>query len=154
MASRKQQVRQWLQAQSVALVDERVWSALRAQFPEWPETTLRRGVRESGLAMTPLVEGVRQESFAELERTLSALAQVYGQLPPQEQRALRQQVITAKTHAQFAARNAHADAAHRLDKEEMVLWIRTWLENPAVFPVWLSLRKRARPGGEANAAGA
>jgi len=28
-------------------------------------------------------------------------------------------------------------------KEEMVLWMLTWLENPGVFATWLELRKRA-----------
>jgi hypothetical protein len=28
-------------------------------------------------------------------------------------------------------------------KEEMAAWMLLWLENPAVFPIWLVLRKKA-----------
>jgi hypothetical protein len=34
-----------------------------------------------------------------------------------------------------------------LEKEEMVLWMMTWLENPDVFEAWVPLRKNHLSGG-------
>jgi hypothetical protein len=51
--------------------------------------------------------------------------------------AVRRLVITAKEHARLAARNP----GKRPDKEEMILWLTTWLENPPVFREWVSLRR-------------
>jgi hypothetical protein len=48
-------------------------------------------------------------------------------------------VIAAKDHARFAARKEEK----REEKEEMALWILTWLENPPVFPEWARLRRAA-----------
>ena len=45
-------------------------------------------------------------------------------------------MIAAKDHARWAARNPE----RRAEKEEMVLWMLTWLENPPVFPQWAALR--------------
>ena len=56
---------------------------------------LRRLLRASGTALHPLVEGVRQEDFAGLERTLLALL-------GEERRAARTLIIEAKQHARWA----------------------------------------------------
>jgi len=56
---------------------------------------------------------------------------------PPRRMAVRRLVITAKEHARLAARNP----AKRPEKDEMVLWLTTWLENPPVFREWVSLRK-------------
>ncbi len=108
------------------------------------DRTLRRLLRESGWALHPLVEGVRQESFDELGRTLLNLVAEYANSNAGGRQACRDAVITARDHARFALRSA----ARRAEKEEMILWMRTWLENPPVFPVWLELRRRLRDNGE------
>ena len=93
------------------------------------------------------MEGVRQESFEELERTLLALDREYAAaLEAGRQaraRACRRAVIEAKDHARLVLRNpkTHPDKAGQ--KQEMILWLLTWLENPGVFPAWLALRKQA-----------
>jgi hypothetical protein len=46
---------------------------------------------------------------------------------------VRKIVITAKDHAKW----------HPEGKEEMILWMTTWLENPPVFREWVALRKHA-----------
>jgi hypothetical protein len=48
-------------------------------------------------------------------------------------------VITAKDHARLAMRKTNEEK--RALKEEMILWMLTWLENPGVFPIWVALRK-------------
>jgi hypothetical protein len=95
------------------------------------ETYLRKLVRASGVAMHPLVEGVRQESFAELERTLLAMR------PEPPYRTL---VLVAKEHARLSLRSARTN---RADKQEMIAWMTIWLQTPDLFPQWLALRKRA-----------
>jgi hypothetical protein len=49
-------------------------------------------------------------------------------------------VITAKDHSRFAALRSK-DEAKRREKEEMVEWMIVWLENPAIFPQWVRLRR-------------
>ena len=48
-------------------------------------------------------------------------------------------VVAAKDHARFAARKPE----RRAEKEEMILWMRTWLENPPLFASWVKLRREA-----------
>jgi hypothetical protein len=97
---------------------------------------LRRLLRDCGTPLDPLVEGVRQSSLDDLERTLLALL---GRDRP----AARRLVIEAKDRARFALRRLEGDA-HAV-KEEMILWMLTWLENPDAFPVWLRLRRKMEP---------
>ena len=99
---------------------------------------LRRLLRESGLPLAPLVEGVRQETMASLESTLRALLDEYQHGDAPRRSAVRRLVIEGKDHARWAARR---NAELRPVKEEMALWMLTWLENPPLFPRWLELRK-------------
>lgn len=85
-----------------------------------------------------MVEGVRQETPAELERTLLALAAEYEKGGAARRAQVRALVLEARRHMELAAR--------RKPKEEELLWLRTWLENPLVFPIWARLRRRACPG--------
>lgn len=106
---------------------------------------LRRLLRQAGVPLAPLVEGVRQESFESLERTLLALHEEYMKARDaadrQRQRQCRQLVIEAKDHARWALRRAKDDQQKR-QREEMIQWMLVWLENPEIFPQWLRLRKR------------
>jgi len=104
---------------------------------------LRKVLIREGIPMAPLVEGVRQDSFPALERTLLALLDEYLASDPARRRLCRRCVITAKDHAKLALRrDSPASAYHR---QEMILWMMTWLENPGIFPQWLALWKRAHP---------
>ncbi len=99
------------------------------------DSYLRRLLRDSGAPLDPLVEGVRQTGFDELERTLLALLDC-------DRAEARPLVIEAKEHAKLALKRK-PDAA----REEMILWMLTWLENPDAFPVWLRLRKNVLRAG-------
>ncbi|MCX6592001.1 MAG: hypothetical protein NTZ56_10785 [Acidobacteria bacterium] len=87
----------------------------------------RRLLRESGVPLAPLVEGVRQDTLDQLERTLLAL------LDEPEARRL---VIEAKDHARMAQRRAPTP-----EREEKLLWMTVWLENRPLFRDWLRLRR-------------
>jgi len=99
---------------------------------------LRRALRECGKPLSPFVEGVRQSTFEELERTLLALGTEYEGSDAERRRSIRALVITARDHARLAARRPESATL----RNEMALWMNTWLENPGAFPLWVSLRKR------------
>ena len=127
----------WLGEQAPDTITLSDFAALRERFAPISERRLRDILRESGASLHPIVEGVRQTSLEELERSLRNLLQEYQSEP----KAVRRLVIQAKDHAKLSLRKA--DATRRVVKEEMILWMLTWLENPAVFPEWVALRKRA-----------
>jgi len=134
-------------------VGETEWQQLRTLLAPVSERYLRNLLRESGLRLEPLIEGIRQDSFENLERTLLAVG---GELTAARQsddrereRRCRRQVIIARDHAQLSLRSPSRLSTARSIKEEMIDWMRVWLENPEVFPLWLELRKR-----EMGAAGA
>ncbi len=143
---KKQRIRAWLGERGWDRVTEPRAGELSAAFPDCSEETRRAALRESGLALDPLVEGVRQESYERLESTLSALLHEYeaakesGNAPRCQ--AVRALVIRAKNHAELAAHNPKTHDEKRAEKREMAAWLRTWLENPPVFPSWAGLRKR------------
>lgn len=133
----------WLEAHHPARIGEAEFALLRADLAPVSESYLRRLLRDCGVPLAPMVEGVRQGAFAELEASLLRLLVEYQSGDPARRMAVRQLVITAKEHARLAARNP----AKRLDKEEMILWLTTWLENPPVFREWVNIRRGlARPG--------
>jgi hypothetical protein len=107
------------------------WREIAAFLAPVSDRTVRNLLRESNWPLDPLIEGVRQDSLEDLERTLLALEAEYREGDEARRRACRRAVITAKDHARF----------HRDEKREMILWMLTWLENPEVFPLWVRLRK-------------
>ncbi|MCL5745443.1 MAG: hypothetical protein M1541_16225 [Acidobacteria bacterium] len=111
------------------------------------DSYLRHLLRDCGLPLDPVVEGIRQHSFEELERTLLAIGAEYEKALETGDReraaACRRAVITGKEHARLAARHPAASEETRAHKLEMAFWMLVWLENPAIFPAWLGLRKKA-----------
>ncbi len=129
---------EWIAREKPSEIGERQWGELRRLAPV-SETYLRRLLRESGVRLAPLVEGVRQESFEGLESSLMRLLQEYTSGDHARQLAVRRLVIEARTHARWASRRED----RRAEKQEMMLWMLTWLENPPLFPEWLRLRRVA-----------
>ncbi len=85
-----------------------------------------------------MIDGVRQGTLDELEASLRALLEAYEHGDASRRAAVRRLVITAKDHARLAARIP----AKRAEKEEMILWMTVWLENPPVFPEWVRVRRK------------
>jgi hypothetical protein len=127
----------WLEQHHPAHIGEAEFARLRAELAPVSESYLRRLLRECGVPLDPMVEGVRQGTFAELETSLLGLLGEYESGDPARRMAVRRLVITAKEHARLAARSP----TKRPDKEEMILWLTTWLENPPVFREWVSIRR-------------
>ncbi|MCX6612059.1 MAG: hypothetical protein NTW74_14545 [Acidobacteria bacterium] len=95
---------------------------------------LRRLLRQTPVRLHPLVEGVRQDSFENLCRTLSGLSDVYGV----ESKRCRDCVLESKRHSQILLARNPADAWRR----QVLLHLNTWLENPVIYPVWSQLQKK------------
>jgi hypothetical protein len=123
----------WIAARELAEIGEHEFEELRRDLAPVSESYLRRLLRESGTPLSPMVEGVRQSSLAELEASLLRMLDEYER----GDRRVRAMVIAAKDHARWAAKNPEK----RAEKEEMVLWMLTWLENPPVFRRWVELRR-------------
>ncbi len=121
-----------------ARIGEAEWEELRLELAPVSEANLRKLLRESAVPLAPLVEGVRQETFDALEHSLDRMLAEYENGDAARRVLVRKAVITAKDHARFAARNPEK----RAEKEEMILWMRTWLENPPVFGEWVRLRRQ------------
>jgi hypothetical protein len=147
MASRKQvrlaEIRRYIDERGIGTVREIDFDELRSRLAPIGDSQLRTLLRDVDLPLDTFVEGVRQQNFDELERTLVLLAHEYTKCTDRVSAIkLRRVVITAKDHARFAARSAK-DPERRAEKEEMAEWILVWLENPAIFPQWVALRRRA-----------
>ena len=141
--SKKQRFDNYLAREKPERITQAVWEALARELAPISETYLRELARSSGLPLDPLLERVRQDSLESLERTLLQLQREYEGGGEQEKRRCRDCVIEAKDHARWAARKMPEDDPRRALKEEMLLWLLTWLENPGAFPLWVALRKHS-----------
>ena len=75
--TKRELLRRFLADTRLERVTEADFSHLRERLAPISEGYLRGLLRDCGLALDPVVEGVRQESFGELGRTLRMLAVEY-----------------------------------------------------------------------------
>lgn len=54
----------------------------------------------------------------------------------------RRAVMLGKDRLRMILGNKHLAEEKRAQKEELLQWFLTWLENPSVFPEWLALRRK------------
>lgn len=139
-------LREYLDRSRPLMIGEAECGEIARELAPISERYLRELLRDCGIPLAPLIEGVRQDSFDNLERTLLALEIEYEESDAVRRRACRECVISAKDHTRFALRRLPQADPRRADKDEMLLWMLTWLENPPAFPAWLELRKRQRNG--------
>jgi hypothetical protein len=140
---RRAELHLWLDRAKPEIVGEREWQELQQELAPVSDSYLRKLLRESGVPLAPLIEGVRQDTLDRLETSLLAMLDEYER---GRQAQARTAVITAKDHAKLAARKPDK----RVEKDEMILWMLTWLENPPLFRDWLRLRKIALQNGLPN----
>ena len=138
MRGKRAELLRWLERERPARIGESEWAVLLAELSGISPGYLRRLLRESGVPLGPLVEGVRQETFDALESSLLNLLKEYESSDAARRQSIRRLVIEAKEHARFAARKPE----RTLEKEEMALWMLTWLENPPLFPQWVQIRRK------------
>jgi len=135
----------WLEEHRPARIGEAEFAQLAAALAPVSDSYLRKLVRACGVPLEAMVEGVRQSTLDDLHASLLRLLEEYEHGNAERRMAVRRLVITAKDHARLAARNSE----QRADKEEMILWLTTWLENPPLFEAWVRIRrgiKEIEPG--------
>jgi len=125
--SKKQRILAWLADREWDRVTEARAGEISQAFPDCSDDTRRAALLESGVWLTPLIQGVVQDSYQRLQ-------------------LIRSIVIQAKDHTELAAHNPKTHDLKRAVKLEMALWLRTWLENPPLFPAWVELRRRETSG--------
>ena len=144
--SRKQALREFLAAGPITAIGEAEWRGRAARARAISESYLRDLLRETGLPFAQPYAGIRQHSFADLERDLREMLAVYAEAmhtgDRQRARYCRRQVIAAKDRARFLAARPKTSPEKKAQKEEMAQWMLVWLENPEVFPAWVEIRKR------------
>ena len=128
----------WLDRVQPARIGETELAGIAAELAPISESYLRKLLRDSRVPLDPMVEGVRQSNLEELETSLLAFLDLYEAGEPPLRQAIRKLVITAKDHARWATRR-------HPEKQEMILWMTTWLENPPLFRDWVRLRLKAAP---------
>jgi len=138
--TKRADLRRWLERTRPAQIGEKEWAMLHVELGPISGSTLRRLLRESGVPLGPFVDGVRQETYDALEASLLSLLPEYEEGDMARRSAVRRLVIEAKEHARWAARIPEK----RAEKQEMALWMLTWLENPPLFPQWVRLRRQAQ----------
>jgi hypothetical protein len=140
-------LRACVEARRPERITEADFAELLRELAPVSEGYLRRLLRETGIPLAPLVGGIRQDSFEHLERTLIEMEREYAAATAAgdrlRARACRRAVIAAKDHARFSLRSSKLTGEQRAAKQETVLWLLTWLENPGVFRAWVELRKKA-----------
>jgi hypothetical protein len=148
----KRRLGEYLGREQPAAITEAVWSDLLERLAPVSESYLRELLRATGLPFEQPYAGIRMHTFEELEASLGEMLEVYRAATAAGDRAraryARRQVIGSKDRARFLARSARLPEAKRAEKEEMTLWMLTWLENPTVFSAWVEARKRVWPGAD------
>ncbi len=130
MDSRNKKLKQLLTEWDIQFIDENTASRLKHAVAPISESYFRKILRNSGIPLAPLVEGVRQETLEHLERSLLALVK-------EDEAACRSLVLLARKHALLAQQREHS-----IDREEKIMWLTVWLENREIFPEWLKIRKQ------------
>ena len=144
--SKRKAIEAWLAAELPERITREHWQLLRQEHAPISESYLRTLLRDSGVALDPLVDGVHQDSFDALEQSLRSLAEIYVDAKAKADRETasfaRKLVLSAKDHARWAAERAK-DLKKQAEKAEMAEWLLVWLENPPVFSEWVKVRRVA-----------
>jgi hypothetical protein len=128
-STKRARLAEWIERRKPSLIGPEAFEQLAEELKPISESYLRKLLRDSGVRLAPMVDGVRQSNLEELEATLLALLAEYESGAAAHRLAVRKLVITAKDHAKWT------------HKQENLLWLTTWLENPPLFPAWARLRK-------------
>jgi hypothetical protein len=118
-------------------IGEGEWNEIRSALPDISESTLR----DAGIPILQPWRGIGQHTLDELEQSLREFSEIYA-MRVDLRRYCRDQVIAAKDRAKWSSRSEKADEEKRRLKSEMADWMLVWLDDPAMFPTWVSARSR------------
>lgn len=105
---------------------------------KWRERLISGDVPLESLNFSSLVEA--SESIRKLESWRRGFAEEGEQL---ELRRLQEFALKTKQDLQLVARSRVVEAKRRFEAGEIVQWLTIWMQDPALFEDWLSLRKRS-----------
>jgi hypothetical protein len=131
----------FLEENRPVLIDTELLEVIRKQIGSISDDYLHRLLKEAKWPLAPFVEGVSLASFPDLERTLCNLQDLYEAGDAAGRRTCRQLVIQAKDRLRWSMRSRELDSEAIEAKQEMMLWMQTWLENPGLFDTWVKVRK-------------
>jgi len=84
-------------------------------------------------------------SFAAVEETLGRLESLRREYQSANDRKgveyCRQVAMLGRRRSELIGRNKRVGLSKRLQKQEMAIWFKIWLETPEIFGDWLALRK-------------
>lgn len=135
-ATKKQRARDFVAAQGWNEIGEAEWRELRRALPDVSETTLR----ECGVPIQAPWSGLRTHTLDELEASLCEFSRVY-EAREDLRRYCREQAIAAKDRTRWVAKYPKFEESRRRLKLEMLQWMLVWLDDPAMFPAWVSVRR-------------
>jgi hypothetical protein len=135
-STKRAKLSEWIESHQPSVIGLEEFERLREDLQPISESYLRKLLRDSKRPLAPIVEGVRQSNLGELELSLLALAEEYESGDAEQRSHVRKLVITAKDHAKWRK------------KDENVLWLTTWLENPPLFASWALLMRAREAAGE------
>ena len=92
-STKRKLLSEYLEKVKPAVVGAPEWAVLKEALAPVADAYLRRLLRESGARLAPLIEGVRQSDFDELERTPVELSQLYSAGDGETRRVCRRAVI-------------------------------------------------------------
>lgn len=85
-------------------------------------------------------------SFADAEKSIFRLEKLLQRFEAESDKKgvayCHQIARLGRRRAEMIAGNKRVSANKRLQKKEIALWFRVWLETRSLFPEWLDLRKR------------
>jgi len=95
--------------------------------------------RELGGIPLDLAARLHLHDLTSAEAFLRDLHQDYASRPDD----CRRTVLRARRRLESMLRRPGLSPEKRAEKEEILSWVRVWLEAPGLFPAWLDLRHRA-----------
>lgn len=105
---------------------------------KWRERLSSEDVPLNSLSFSNLADA--SESIRKLESWRRKFAEEGKQV---KLRRLQEFALKTKQELQLVARSRVVEARRRIEAEEIVQWLTIWMQDPAIFEVWLSLRKRS-----------
>jgi hypothetical protein len=106
-----------------------------------------RVARELGGIPLDLVRLIHFHDLNAAEASLRDLHREYAAAVARQDRVraedCRHAVLRLRGRLEWLLRRPALPIGTRSEKEEMLSWVRVWLETPDLFPEWLDLRKRA-----------
>src|SRR5207253_7204483 len=111
-------------------ITEAIFTELESALAPVSREYMRSLLKETGLPLDPFARGISLHGLPELRQSLLAFAELYALAKDRTRRdTVRAEVIEAKKRLRGLTAATVEPDRHR-EREEMLLEVMTWLENP------------------------